>query len=895
MPDKELTDYLQFKGSGLGVGCFVAGTPVWTPDGVVPIETVEVGDEVLAFTSDRKIVVDTVLATHRHSDHPTLKLKYWGGTLHTTANHWFYLDDDEAFEYAGQLWVDAGLLDRNFRIRPVESKQLDISTDVYNFQTATHHTYLVGEHGIVVHNGGGGGKGNSSPTEQASAALSRATIRIIELLSEGPIQGFVGDSRLNTFLDDTPILNSDGSLNFTNYTNDWRAGTTDQTYLPGYGNEVASETSVGIDVTNNFPVTRQIVNNQLDAIRVRLGFQLQEFQDDGDITGAEVEFVIRIKEGNGALTERYRQVINARFETLTEYDYQFPVDNLGGTVDAFTVRVESSAPDDASSKLQKIVKFQSYTEVIQQKLSYPHSAIIGQQFAAEQFNSVPSRSYKIGGIRCRIPTNAVVTTDGGLNFTGAWDMTFYRPSEATSDPAWQLFELLTNKRFGVGNRISESQIDTASLYEISQHNNTYIADGFGGVERRYLCNTVIQSTEDAHDQLQLLLNACNAHQYWGGDKIYFWQDRPASPISQVTNANVVDGSFKYGSTDIRSRNSICNVVWNDPNDKYQRAVEPVDVTEAIDKFGVREVDFTAPGCTSRGQAVRAGRRRIYSDLYETETCTFKMAVFGIFFRPGDVIEVFDWKKPNLRYAGLVLNGTTTVIQLDAPILLPAGGTYKLQLTLPVSGQLTLEERTIANNAGSHQSITVTSAFSVAPVPGATWSVDVVTPQTYRVRGMKAENDNQAVVEIVAGTYYDQKQNLVETGFDLTPVPLPIIIPTVVNSPTNVRLIDITVDSQITLLGSWQPPVDSSGNADLFVSAYQYQYKKGLTGTWQDIKTVTSNSARIEGLTLGSYYIRVATVYISGKTSAWVESPAYLVTTANMYLNHSRPRSAIAVF
>lgn len=895
MPDSDLTEYLQFKGSGGGGGCFVAGTPVWTPAGMVPIESLRAGDAVLAYTSDHTIVSSRVRATHFHPAHQILTLKYWGGQVGTTANHWFYLDDDEAFEYAGKLWVDAGLLDKNFRIRPVEELQYEPNlADVHNLQVERHHTYLVGEHGIVVHNGGGGGKG-SSPTEQANAALSRATIRIIELLSEGPIQGFVGDPRLSVFLDDTPILNNDGSLNFTNYGHDWRPGTTDQTYLPGYGDEVASETSVGLDVTTTFPVTRQIVNNQIDAIRIRLGFQLQEFQDDGDITGASVAFIIRIKQGNGPLEVRYSQTINARFETLTEYDYQFPVNNVGGTVDAFTVRVESSAPDDASSKLQKVVKFQSYTEVIQQKLSYPHSAIIGQQFAAEQFNSVPSRAYKIGGIRCRIPTNAIVTADGGLNFSGAWNMTFYRPSQATSDPAWQLFELLTNKRFGVGHRINESQIDTASLYQISQHNNQYVSDGFGGVERRYLCNTVIQSTEDAHDQLQLLLNACNAYQYWGGDKIYFWQDKPATPISQVTNANVEDGSFKYGSTDIRSRNSVCNVVWNDPDDKYQRAVEPVDIAEARDKFGVREIDFTAPGCTSRGQAVRAGRRRIYSDLHETETVTFKMAVFGITYRPGDVIEVFDWKKPNLRYAGLVLSGTTTVIQLDAPILLPAGGTYSLQLTLPVNGQLVLEERAIANNAGSHQSITVTTAFSVAPVPGATWSINVVQPQLYRVRGMKAESENQSLVEVVAGTYYDQKQNLIETGLDLTPIELPIVIPTVVNPPTNVKLIDITIDSQIILLGSWTSPADANGNADLFVSAYQYQYKKGLSGTWQDIKTVTTNSARIEGLATGNYYIRIATVYISGKTSAWVESPVFVVTTANMYLNFVRPRSAIAAF
>ena len=897
MPDQELTEYL-FQGSGGGGGCFVADTLVWTPTGAVPIETISEGDSVLAFTSGHKITPARVRATHFHQNHQILTLKYWGGQLGTTPNHWFYIDDDDAFEYAAKLWIDAGLLDRNRRIRPVEELQYEPNrADVYNLQVEQHHTYLVGPHGIVVHNGGGGGKGSRNPTEQDNAALSRATINLVELLSEGPIQGFkVGDSRQVIFLDDTPIV-SGGRLNFSGYANSWRPGTGNQTHLPGYGDEVASEISVGQDVTQSFPVTRQIVNNQIDAIRIRLAFQLQEFQDDGDITGAAVEFAVRVKQGNGAFVERLRRVINARFETLTEYDYQFSVNNQGGTVDEFTVRVEATAPDDSESKRQVVVRFQSYTEVIQQKLSYPHSAIIGQQFAAEQFSSVPSRAYLIGGIRCRIPTNAVVTEDGGLNFSGPWNMQLYRPGQATSDPAWQLLEFLTNERFGVGQRINLNQISLASLYEISRHNNEFVEDGFGQTERRYLCNTVLQSTEDAHDHIQLFLNACNAFYYWGGDKIYFWQDRRGSPVAQVNNANVANGQFTYGSTDIRSRNSVCNVVWNDPDDKYQRAVEPVDVVEAIDKYGIREVDFTTPGCTSRGQAVRAGRRRIYSDLYETETCTFKMAVFGIRFRPGDIIEVFDWKKPNLRYAGLVLAGTTTQVTLDAPVVLPAGGTYKLQLTLVnnVVDRLDLQERTIANGPGSHATISVTTPFTSPPVPGAAWSINVVSPQLYRVRGMRAESDNQALVEIVAGQYFDQKQDLIERDLALQPQELPVVVPAVANPPRNVGLLDITVGDQLTLLGSWDEPVDAGGNRDLFVSAYRYQVRRGATGVWQTVSTTTTTSARLEGLVEGTYFLRVATVYIDGKVSGWVESPAYVVTSANYYLNFVRPRSAIALF
>lgn len=750
---------------------------------------------------------------------------------------------------------------------------------------------------LLIRGSGFGKKKSKGPTEAANTAFSRSNIVIVEAIGEGPIEGFKAgqDPRDNIFLDDTPVRNADGSLNFTNYSFDWRHGDQSQTAIPGYGDEVGSETSVGQDVTITFPITRQIINRQIDAIRVRLGFQLQRFEDDGDITGETVNFQIYIKEGNGAFILRLDQTLSARYESLFENDYYFPVSNLGGTVDSFTVRVNSNSPDTPDSKIQRIVRWQSYTEVIQQKLSYPWTALVGQSFAAEQFSSVPSRSYFIGGLRCRIPTNAVVTSDGGLNFSGPWDMGLYVPVEAVSDPAWQLLEILTNKRFGLGHRITIDKISLASLYEISIYNNQYVLDGFGAAERRYLCNTVLQSTEDAHDHIQLLLNNCDARYYWGGDKIYFWQDRPGNTINQITNANVTQGVFKYASTDIRSRVSIANVTYNDPDDRYKRAVEPVDIQEAIDRYGYREASFTAPGCTSRGQATRAGRRRIYSDLYETETCTFSMALFGIKFRPGDIIEIFDWRKPNLRYSGLVISGTTLTINLDAPIILPAGATFNLRLTLPINGELVLEERAIANSPGNYQSLSVTVPFTVAPVPGATWSVNVIAPKKFRVLGMQASTDNQSVIEIVAGEHYDQKQSLIETGFALTPIQAPITIPNVVPPPISVGLIDISIGTTLSLELSWVEPKDSNGNRDLFISSYQYQTKRGLTGTWSDIKTVIGvNSARLEGVIEGTYYARVATVYISGATSVWKESLPFLVTTSNLYFNFQRPKSAIAI-
>ena len=890
-----LTEIIEGSGGG---GCFPAGTLVWTPSGVKNIQDISTDDKVIAFDSNRNLQISRVIKTHFHRNHPILRVGFWGGYIDTTPNHLIYLDDYNAFIYAERLRIDHNLCDRAGVIRPVEYLQALTPTDVYNLEVENHHTFLVGPHGIRVHNGGGG-KSGGSPREEDSEAVSRATITILEAITEGPFEGFRDDGSGVTgpqkiFLEDTPIQNTDGTLNFSGFSWDWREGNNPQTHIPGFADEVGNENSVSQAITASFPVTRQIVNNQMDAIRIRLGFQLQEFQDDGDITGARIFFRILIREGNGAFVSRYEQTLNTRFEVLTEYDFYFPINNQGGAVDSFTVRVESTAPDDTGTRVQRIVRWQSYTEIIEQKLAYPFTGIVALRFSAEQFSSTPSRSYQVGGRLIPIPSNAVVTVDGGLNYSGTWDLTFYIPQQASSDPCWQLYDLLLNNRYGLGNRIRPSQIDVTSLYEISQYNNEFVNDGFGGVERRYLCNTLLQSTEDAHNYVEFFLKNCSAFYYWGGDKVRFWQDRPGNSIGQVTNANVVDGLFKYASTDIRSRNSVANVVWNDPDDKYQRTIEPTELEEAIEKYGVRQIDFTSPGCTSRGQAKRAGLRRLYTDLLETETVSFSMAVFGLFFRPGDIIEIFDWKKPNQRYSGLVLSATTTHVALDAPVFLPAASGYNLQITLPVGEELQLVNRAIANGSGSHQTIVLTSPLPVIPVPGATWSVDVIKPQLFRVRGMRAENENQSVVEIVCGQYNPNKEVLIEENTILEPEEPIITIPPVPSRPVNPKIIDIEINGQTVLVGSWGEPVDENGNPDLFVSSYQVQYKRDVNGVWSETRTTLAPEIRIENVVEGTYFIRVASNYLTGNSSAWVESPGLFVTEANLYLNFSRRKSAIAI-
>ena len=190
---------------------------------------------------------------------------------------------------------------------------------------------------------------------------------------------------------------------------------------------------------------------------------------------------------------------------------------------------------------------------------------------------------------------------------------------------------------------------------------------------------------------------------------------------------------------------------------------------------------------------------------------------------------------------------------------------------------------------------VTAPFSVAPVSGGVWSINIIASKEFRVLGMRAKTDDESIIEIVAGEYFDQKQNLIENGFALEEIIPPITIPTVVPTPEIVSLRDITISTTLTLEISWTEPTDSNGNRDLFVSSYQYQYRRGVNGTWSDTRTVTATNARIEGLIEGTYFARVATVYLTGNVSVWKESQPFLVTDINLYLNYRRPKSAITIF
>ncbi|MBW4460428.1 MAG: hypothetical protein KME47_09335 [Nodosilinea sp. WJT8-NPBG4] len=767
----------------------------------------------------------------------------------------------------------------------------------FEFDPLDYLFQLRGAGGII--GGGGGGKGggaNRSPIEQQAGTPSSAYAQVVELLSEGPCRGFRDEQDI--FLENTPIKNADGTENFKGYALSQQNGFNNQGLLSGFSSFQGSEKSVGVEVSNVIPSTRSIINNQLDGVIVRFGLQLQRFEENGDINGNTMRYQIYIQEGSGPFTLRLDNTITERYPDTREFEHYFPINNQNGAIDRFAVRFTKVTPDSESSKVIQNLRWQSYTEVIDAQLTYPNSFVVGLQFSAEQFSSVPTRSYRIGGRMVAIPTNAVVDTNGtrninkgysgGLNFTGIWDGNLYIPSEPTSDVAWQVYDLLTNEVYGLGKTINPNQIAISDLYEISQYNNQVIKDGFGNVERRFRCCTYLQSKEEAFKYIQSMLSNCNAHLYWDGSQLRFWQDRPGIITHQFTNADVSDGSFTYSSTDIRSRNSIAYVTWNDPDDFFRQAVEPVELEEAVDIYGIRETEFTAYGCFSRGQAVRAGRYQLATNFYETETVNFRTRHLGVYCRPGDIIAVADSRRSLVQAGGLIMEARADSIKLDRSVPLRAGVLYSIQIKLP-SGAV--ESRNIANPTGSYTSIETTIPFSEIPNPESNWIVDLVDTQLFRVLTMEATGEDLSGIEIIAAQYEPSKYDFIENEFSIQPRQIQSLAPVVAEPPINLLgTVSVTRSStgiilSNTIICKWQPPPNSSE----FVTAYIVEHKRGVLGSWRETKTVYSNQFEIiDALDDNFYYFRVACLLVNGKVSTWQTSAEIYIGYNGIGLNFEDP-------
>ncbi|MFM6607072.1 MAG: host specificity protein J [Dolichospermum sp.] len=718
--------------------------------------------------------------------------------------------------------------------------------------------------------GFGGSGGGGGPTTTPPSGISTSVVSVLGVVSEGEIEGPINGLK-SIFLDETPIQNADDSLNFKDFTWDYRLGTQGQSRIPGFADEVTSETSVNTEVKYNLPVTRTITNANLDIIRIRLGIILQEYPPGGGVLGLNVGFKIWIKQGAGAFVLVGEGDLGGRFPTITEFEYAFAVNNALGTVSNFSVRVERTTPQDTDeTRYQRILRWQSYVEATETKLAYPNSALFGFGFKAVEFQSLPQVSLKLAGRKIRIPSNATPTATRGLTFSGIWDGTFVTPSVAVADPAWILYDLITNTRYGLGRYINQSQIDKWALYEISQYCNEYVPDGYGGTEHRFQCHLLLEGKDEAYKVIQQFLSIFRGFSYWISGAIGFVSDKPGSPVTQFTQSDIEEGMFSYTRTGLKTRHTVALVTWVNPDDFYRQSVEAIDDPNGIAKYGVREIEVSAFACTSRGQARRAGYATLLTDRLEQETVTFKCRAYGTYVKPGDIIRIMDSKRADIRYGGLIAASTTTSITLDNPVEILENEVYSLTVMLADG---TIQERVVTNSPETAATIlTLDLALSSAPPPESNWILasSKVQPQLFRViNPVPSSGSTEMMIEITAIEYNPAKYSQIENGWSLEPLPPRRNPPVVVSMPRNITLSYQTLDL-FDLNVVWDFPL-LNGERDPFITSYRIELRLGDNGFWGNTRSETNTSTQFTNISAGKYYVRVAAINLNGKSSPWLVS------------------------
>ena len=717
----------------------------------------------------------------------------------------------------------------------------------------TESKYIAGAGG-----GGGGGKGgggsSKTPTEADDSLQSKQFGNVLDLLSEGEIEG-LDDGNKSIFLDDTPVEDASGNNNFQGFTIVTRNGTQTQTYIPGVFANVESETSVGVQVTKLSPVTRQITDTDVDRVRVTIQVPgLQNIENDGDIVGTSVSISIQIQYNGGGFNTVKTDTISGKSSGAYQRDYlitlsgAFPVD----------IKVVRNTADSTSSRLANVTNWQSFTSIIDAKLAYPNTALVGLRFDSSEFNSIPRRKYLIRGIKVKIPSNATVDTTthiGRLTYSGVWNGEFKSGTHFTTDPSWCLWDLLTNDRYGCG--IPESSLDRYDFLSISQYCSALVDDGKGGQEPRFSCNILINQRKEVFNVIQEMTSIFRGISYYGAGSLVLMQDKPSDAQYTLGPANVVDGVFSYSGSSIRSRHTCATVAYQTYDEQGEVAFEYVEDADAVAKYGVNNKDIKAVGCYSQGQANRLGKWTLLSEQDLYETCNFAIGIdSGIVVRPGMVVDIADPLRGVARRNGRVSSATTTQITIDSNTNLLVDTSKNPTLSVVLANGL-IETRNIGSISGRVVSVPV--AFSQAPAVNAPWLIQTDDIQSQQFRVVSVAESGDGVFGVSAIKYNESIYNAVEQDLNLTQRDITNItaIPT---AATNLSATEFLYEEGGTVRTgvdvSWVSPLGSLSD---FVVRYRLNQNN-----FEKITTETQ-STQIKGLKAGELEVQVTTRNFGGKT------------------------------
>ena len=619
--------------------------------------------------------------------------------------------------------------------------------------------------------GGKGGGGAHTPTESDDTLQSIQFANVLDLVSEGEIEG-LDDGNKSIFLDNTPVQNADGTNNFSGYTVATRNGTQAQTHIPGDFGSTQVERSVGIEVTNSTSVTRNVLGTNVDRLRVTLTIpSLQKVEDDGDIVGHSVQIKIQIQYDGGGFNDVVTDTISGKSSNRYQRDYMITLTSSTNV----QVRMVRVSADETSQKIVSTTIFQSFTEIIDEKFSYPNSALVALRFDSREFSSIPTRKYLIRGIKVKIPSNATVDTTthlGRITYSGIWDGTF-QAATWTNDPAWCLYDLLISDRYGAG--VPEETLDKYDFFSVSQYCNALVDNGRGGQEPRFSLNMLINSRAEVYNVIQEMTAIFRGIAYYGAGSLVLNQDKPTDSSYALGPSNVVDGLFTYTGTSQKARHTVATVAYQNYDTQGDTEFEYVEDHDAVAKYGIINKDIKAVGCYSQGQAHRIGKWMLLSEQNLTETCQFTVGIeSGIVLRPGQVVDIADPVRAGVRRSGRVRSSTATQLTVDSSTNLSTSiattdNEPKVSVMLPsgIAETRSIPAGGIQPQANGTATIDVTSAFSQTPTAGSVFLVQTSDIQSQQFRIVSVAETEEGVYGVSATAYNATIYDAVESDNELT--------------------------------------------------------------------------------------------------------------------------------
>ncbi|MBB6287618.1 MULTISPECIES: host specificity protein J [unclassified Pseudomonas] len=703
---------------------------------------------------------------------------------------------------------------------------------------------------IDVYGAKGGSEKPKTPTEAPDSLRSVAIAKMLIAVGEGEFDG--APTAKDIFLDNTPLQDPQGNMNFPNVKWEWRSGAVDQSYIQGIPS-VENETTISTELRSGTPWVRAITNTQLSAVRVRFAWPaLQSVDSGGNINGYTIGYKVELATDGGTYQEVLNEAVSGKTTSLYERTRRI---NLPRATTGWLLRITRLTANQNNNKISDTMQIAGFTEVIDAKIRYPNTALLYIEFSAEQFRSIPAVTIECDGRKWQVPSNYDTRS---RTYTGVWDGTF---KEAwTDNPVWHTYGITTNDRFGLGRRIKPWMVDKWELYRISQYCDQLVPNGKGGQEPRFICNLNLQSKADAWSLLRDISTIYRGMTYWAQGQVFTLADMPRATDFDFayTRANVIDGKFTYSSASERTRYTRALISYDNPLNNYDTDVTAVTDAKLQRRYGDNPLEISAIGCTRESEAQRRGKWALLTNSKD-RAVTFKVGLDGRIPLPGYVIPIADELLAGRPVGGRISAVNGKVITLDRDTQAKPGD--RLILNLP-DGKC--EGRTVQLVSG--RQITVTVAYSVPPERELVWALDADDLAIPLYRVVSVARPEPGVFEISAVQYDPSKFDHIDTGARLEERPISVVPITVVPAPASVTLTSSYAVNQGIAIST----MNISWPAVAGAVAYDVEWRKD-SGNWIKVQRTGSTSVDVTGIYSGAYLARVRSVSAFEISSIWKSS------------------------